>query len=228
MTLASALKLGRDILVNIALPFSIYSLAQPHFGDVGALIASSAPPLLWSVIEFARNRRVDALSALVLLGMALSLLAVLGGGSARFLQLREKLVTIVIGLVFLGSAAIGRPLMAELVRAYLARAGDPELQRVEALKDDRGFRAVMTVMTLVWGFGLLADAALSIVLIWVLPIRAYLVANPVLGWGTIGSLTLWSVLFGRRKRRQHEARMAAARAGSGAAAPTKARTSVRG
>ncbi len=208
MTLQSMLKLGRDVLVNIALPFSIYSLAQPHFGDVGALIGSSAPPLLWSMIEFARNRRVDALSALVLLGMALSLLAVLGGGSVRFLQLREKLVTIFIGLVFLGSAAIGRPLMYELVRAYLARAGDPELQRVESLKDDSGFRAVMTLMTLVWGVGLLADAALSIALVWVLPIRAYLVVNPILGWGTIGSLTLWNVWFGRRKRRQHEARMA--------------------
>jgi hypothetical protein len=212
VTLGSTLKLGRDVLVNIALPFLIYSLAQPHFGDVGALIASSAPPLLWSVIEFARNRRMDALSALVLLGMALSLLAVLGGGSARLLQLREKLVTILIGLVFLGSAAIGRPLMYELVRAYLARAGDPELQRVESLKNDNGFRAVMTLMTLVWGVGLLADAALSTALLWVLPIRAYLVVNPILGWGTIGSLTLWNVWLGRRRRRQHEARMAATRA----------------
>ena len=179
---------------------------------MGALICSSAPPLLWSAIEFARNRRIDALSALVLLGMALSLLAILGGGSARFLQLREKLVTVVIGFVFLGSAAIGRPLMRELVRAHLARAGDPGLQQVETLKDDSGFRAVMTLMTLVWGFGLLADAAVSIALVWVLPIRAYLVVNPILGWGTIGSLTLWSVWFGRRKGRQHEARMAAARA----------------
>ncbi|HEY1940784.1 MAG TPA: VC0807 family protein [Roseiarcus sp.] len=209
MTVESALKLGRDVLVNIALPFLIYGLTQPQFGDVGALIAASAPPLLWSAIEFARNRRMDALSALVLLGIALSLLAVLGGGSVRFLQLREKLVTIVIGFVFLGSAAIGRPLMSELVRAYLARASDPELQWVESLKDDSGFRAVMTRMTLVWGFGLLADAALSIVLVWILPIRAYLVVNPILGWGTIGSLTLWNVWFGRRKRRQHEARMAA-------------------
>ncbi|MBV8662466.1 MAG: hypothetical protein JO107_05140 [Hyphomicrobiales bacterium] len=210
MTLKSLLKLGRDLLVNIALPLAIYSWAQPHFGDVGALIAASAPALLWSVIEYARNRRVDALSALVLLGIALSLLAVLGGGSVRFLQLREKLVTILIGLVFLGSAAIGRPLMYGLIRAYLARAGDPDLERVESLKDESEFRAAMTLMTLVWGVGLLADGALSIALVYVLPIRAYLVANPILGYATIGSLTLWTVWFGRRRRRQREARMAAA------------------
>ena len=37
-------------------------------------------------------------------GIVLSLLAFFGSGSARFLQLREKLVTVMIGLVFAGSA----------------------------------------------------------------------------------------------------------------------------
>ena len=106
------------MLVNLALPYLIYTLAQPRSGDVSALMASSGPPMLWSVVEFARNRRIDALSMVVLLGMGLSLLAFLGGGSVRFLQLREKLVTAFIGVVFLGSAAIGRPLMYELVRAF--------------------------------------------------------------------------------------------------------------
>jgi hypothetical protein len=210
VTLASLLKLGRDVLINIAIPFLIYSLAQPRFGDMIALIGSSAPPIIRSVIEFARNRRVDALSALVLLGIALSLLAVLGGGSVRFLQLREKLVTILIGVVFLGSAAVGRPLMYELIRAYLTRAGDPDAQMVESLKDDSHFRGGMTIMTLVWGAGLLADAAVSIALLYVLSIRAYLVVNTILGYATIGSLTFWNIWFGRRRRRQREARTAAA------------------
>jgi hypothetical protein len=204
-------RIGRDILVNVALPFLIYSLAQPRLGDVNALIGSSAPPILWSVIEFARNRRVDALSLLVLLGIGLSLLAFFGGGSARFLQLREKLVTVFIGVVFLGSAAIGKPLMYELVRAFLGRTKDPDLQRVEALRDNSDFKAAMTIMTLVWGLGLLADAAASIALLYVLPIRTYLIVNPIMGYTTIGSLTFWNVWFGRKMRRKRETRMAAAR-----------------
>jgi hypothetical protein len=212
MTLQSVLRLGRDVLVNIALPFLIYKLAQPRLGDVGALICSSAPPILWSVSELVRNRRVDGLSALALAGIALSLLATLGGGSVKFLQLREKLVTIVMSFVFLGSAAIGRPLMYELIRAYLARAGDPDVKRVESLKGESEFRAAMTTMTLVWGFGLLADAAASIALLYVLSVPAYLVVNPIIGYATIGSLTLWNIWYGRRRRRQREARIAAARA----------------
>ena len=151
--------------VNFAFPYLIYSWAQPRLGDVNALIASSGPPILWSVVEFGRNRRIDALSVIVLLGLGLSLVAFLGGGSVRFLQLREKLVTVIIGIVFLGSAAIGRPLMYGLVRAFLTRANDPELRRVESLRYNSGFRAAMTIMTVVWGAGLLADAAVSIVLV---------------------------------------------------------------
>jgi hypothetical protein len=176
---------------------------------VDALIASSGPPILWSVAEFARHRRIDALSIVVLLGIALSLLAVLGGGSIRFLQLRERLVTVFIGIVFLGSAANGKPLMYELVRAFLARKNDPELQRVESLRDNQFFKAGMTTMTLVWGVGLLADAAASIALVYVLSIHTYLVVNSIMGYVTIGSLTLWNLWYGRRMRRKGEARLAA-------------------
>lgn len=203
MNLRPFLRIAREVIVNIALPFAIYSYFQPHVGDVNALIAASAPPILWSIVEFARARKADALSIIVLLGIGLSLAAYFGGGSVRFIQLREKLVTIIIAILFLGSAAIGRPLMYEVIRAFLARTDDPSLQEIERLKDQGGFRRVMTVMTLVWGFGLLADGALSIALVCVLPIRTYLVVNPILGNATIGLLTLWNVLYGRRKRRAH-------------------------
>jgi hypothetical protein len=209
MKLSSLGRIGREVLVNLALPYLIYSLAQPRLGDANALIASSGPPILWMVVEFARHRRIDALSVVVLLGLALSLIAFLGGGSVQFLQLRERLVTVIIGAVFLGSAAIGRPLMYELVRAFLARANDPELQRVESLRNNSFFKAGMTIMTVVWGVGLLADAAVSIALVYLLPIRIYLVVNSVMGYATIGSLTLWNLWFGRRMRRKGEARMAA-------------------
>ncbi|HEX5419075.1 MAG TPA: hypothetical protein VFY39_03680 [Gammaproteobacteria bacterium] len=58
-----------------------------------ALMAASAPPIVWAIAEFARRRRIDALSILVLAGVGLSLLVYLSGGSVRVLQLREKLVT---------------------------------------------------------------------------------------------------------------------------------------
>jgi hypothetical protein len=199
-----------EALVNFILPFVIYSYAEARLGDVRALLASSVPPILWSLVEFARHRRLDALSVLVVSGIALSLLAMLGGGGVRFLQLREKLVTGIIGLVFVGSALIRKPLIYELARATMRRKSEDEAQQFEALQVHAGFRRTMTVMTLVWGFGLLIDVAVSVVLVFVLSIREYLIVNPILGYGTMGALSLWSFLYGQRAKRRGEARRAAA------------------
>ena len=138
---------------------------------------------------------------LVLAGIALSLLAFLGGGGVRFLQLREKLVTALIGLVFLGSVAIGRPLIYQLARAGLARKSPSELAEFEGLRGNRLFERTMTLMTLVWGFGLLGEAGICAMLVFVLPIRTYLVVGPVLGYATMGSLGLWNIWFSKRQRR---------------------------
>ncbi len=202
-------KLAGEALINFILPYIIYTLAAPRYGDVDALIASSAPPILWSIVEFARHRRVDALSMIVLGGIVLSLLAFLGGGGARFLQLREKLVTVIIALVFLGSAAIGRPLIYQLARAQMARNSSAELESFEALRDNKYFRRTMMVLTVVWGLGLLADAAVSIALVFTLSIRAYLAVGPFVGYTTMGGLALWTYLYVKRQRRKGAARRAA-------------------
>jgi hypothetical protein len=187
-----------DIGVNAVLPLIIYSATSARLGQVDALIASSIPPILWSIVEFARRRRIDALSVLVLAGIALSLLALAGGGSVRFLQLREKLVTGVIGTVFLVSAAIGRPLIYELARANALRKSPADASAMEELRDEPAFRRSMTVITLVWGFGLIADVLVAIVLVFSLSIREYMVVNSVLGYAVMGALALWTFWYGRR------------------------------
>jgi intracellular septation protein A len=198
-----------EALVNFILPFVIYSYAEAPLGDVRALLASSAPPIAWSLVEFARHRRVDALSVLVVAGIVLSLLAVIGGGGAKFLQLRENLVTGIIGLAFLGSALIGKPLIYQLARASMRRKSEGEAREFEALQVHAAFRRTMMVMTLVWGLGLLANVAVSVVLVFALTIRTYLIVGPIVGYATMGALTLWTFLYGQRARRRGEERRAA-------------------
>jgi hypothetical protein len=207
---ARALHVGLEVLANFVLPFAIYGACEASLGPARALMAASAAPTGWALIELVRRRRIDALSILVLAGIGLSLLVFLGGGSVRFLQLREKLVTVLVGLVFLGSAAIGRPLIYQLGRAVVRRRDPSELKQFEAMKDDARFRRTMTVMTLVWGFGLVAEAAVSTALVFVLPVRAYLLAGPALGYGVMGAIGLWSVVYANHRRRQALALRAAA------------------
>jgi hypothetical protein len=206
---ANGVGLATEAVVNFVLPYLIFGWAKPHWGEVDALIASSGPPIVWSLVEFARRRRVDALSVLVLAGIALSLLAYAGGGGVRMLQLREKLVTALIGVIFLGSAAIRKPLIFELARATLARRGSAELDGFVALKDNPYFRRTMTVMTLVWGFGLVGEAALAGALVFTMSVKQFLIVGPIVGNGTMGALSLWSFWYSQRQRRKGEARRAA-------------------
>ncbi|HEX7761478.1 MAG TPA: VC0807 family protein [Caulobacteraceae bacterium] len=209
---ANGLAVGVEIVVNFAGPYLIFTLAKPALGEVNALIASSAPPIAWSIIEFARRRRVDAISILVLAGIALSLLAFVGGGGVRFLQLREKLVTGLIGLIFLGSAAIGRPLIYQLARASSLRRSPSAAAELEALSGNIYFRRTMTTMTLVWGFGLVIECAVASALVFTLSVAQFLLVGPIVGYTAVGLLVLWSVWFVRRARRLGAARRAAAEA----------------
>jgi len=194
-----------DLGVNVLLPYLIYNYAAPTLGDVKALLASSLPPIAWSLIEFVRNRRLDVISLMVLAGIILSLLAFIGGGGARMLQLREKLVSGVIGLAFLVSAAIRRPLIYEFARAGMARRGSPEYERLGKFNDDRLFRRSMTIMTVVWGFALILDVAIGSVMIFELSISEYLLLGPIEGYAFMGGLALWTFWYSRRSKARNEA-----------------------
>ena len=190
-----------EIAFNFVLPYVVYVATKQRLGDVNALIASSVPPVLWSIAEFARDRRIDALSILVLAGIVLSLLAFVGGGSAKFLQFRENFATVLIGLAFLISAAVGRPLIYELARAGQRRKSEADAKSFEALGVNANFKRSMTMMTLVWGFGLIAQAAVACALLFVLSIEKYLLVSPIVGYAGMGALALWTFWYASRRKR---------------------------
>ncbi len=197
-----------ELIVNVGAPYAVYAYLDGPLGDVRALLASSAPPIVWSIVEFIRRRRVDALSLLVLVGIVLSLLAFLGGGSVRALQFRENLVGAFVGVAFLGSLLVRRPLIYELARASIARASAAESTAFTMLRAHPRFRRAMTTMTWVWGLGLLAQTAVAFALIVAMPIRDYLIAGPIFGYASFGALGWWTFLYARQQRRAREAETA--------------------
>jgi cyanate permease len=74
------------------------------------------------------------------------------------------------------------------------------------MRDNIHFRRVMMIMTLVWGFGLLAEAAVAIALVLTLSVHNYLIVGPIVGYGTIGGLSLWTWWYARESRRRGRAR----------------------
>lgn len=193
------LRVSLDVAVNFAAPVLIFNWAEPQWGETRALLASTVPPLLWGAGSFVKERKVDALSVVALLGIALSLLMFVGGGSAQLIALKEKMVTLLFGLAFLGSALIGKPLIYPLARATMARQSREAAESFEARRSSAGQRYTMMVMTWVWGLGLLADALLSILLVYSVPMRLYLIIAPILGYATFGGLGAWTFLYRRHR-----------------------------
>jgi hypothetical protein len=190
--------IGPDLIVNIGLPYLIYLWMAPHAGDLRALLAASVPPILWGLGELVGHRRIDTISLLSIAGIALSLLALLGGGSVRWLQLREKLTTGVIGVALVGSCLVGQPLLLKLVEAGAARGDGERAQRLRTLEETAGFRRHLTLATLIWGITLILDVGVSVALTFVLPISTYLLVNRLLGYATLGALALWTLWYARR------------------------------
>lgn len=197
-----------ELAVNFLLPWLAYRLALPHLGETGALIASAVPPIIWSLIELARFRRVDALSVMVVAGIVLSIAAMALGGSPRMLLLRESLVSGAVGVLFLLSLPMRRPLIFYLARATVAREMEGGAARFEALWRERpALVSAMRLMTLAWGVGLTGETALRAWMALTWPIERFLVVSPFIGYGIYGGLTVWTLWYRKTMRSRVEARV---------------------
>jgi uncharacterized membrane protein len=197
--LRRALPLASEIAINFVLPWLAYRQTVAIYGESRALLASTLPPLLWSGVELARHRRIDALSVMVLAGIALSLLIMALGGDARAILMRESLISGLIGAGFLLSCLAPRPLIYHLARAGARRAPDGAEARFEALYRTRpAFARSLRLMTLVWGAGLVAETAIKAVLVDRMPAERFLLLAPWIGYALYGALFGWTWLYRRR------------------------------
>jgi hypothetical protein len=200
------------LCINVLLPVLAYRLAYPHWGLAGGLVASALPPIAWMAWDFARFRHFDALSAMVVTGIVLSLAAVpLGGSQNRALE--EPMVSGMIGLAFLLSLALRRPIVFYLARSTMARENDDGVSTFEQDWRERPrLAAEIRLMTLVWGVGLIAENTLRSLIVWHggnTP-RAAL-ASTLVSYGVYACLAAWT--FWRRQGiRQDAQRHAAERA----------------
>lgn len=190
-----------ELVVNLVLPWVMYRLAQPYWGETGGLIASAVPPVVWSLVELARFRRADALSLTVLLGIVLSIGAMALGGDSRVLLMRESLVSGAIGVAFLLSLLFKRPAVFYLTRAFVAREMTNGAGHIEMLWRERPtFARAMRILTATWGTGLVCETLLRCWMAWHWPIERVLVVSPVVGYSIFGALMLWTFWYRRTLR----------------------------
>jgi hypothetical protein len=188
------------LLVNVALPWLAYRLAVPHWGQLAALLASAVPLIAWMSWDLLRYRHFDALSAIVLAGVVLSVLARLVGGDARMQSIEDPMVSGMIGASFLASLALRRPLVFYLARSTMSREDHRSAESFEKHWRERPtLAAYIRLMTLVWGVGMVGENILRSAIVWQWPNdpRSALASN-MLRYGVYAGLTLWTFWLRRR------------------------------
>jgi hypothetical protein len=105
------------------------------------------------------------------------------------------MITGAIGLMFLGSFAMRRPMLFYLARATMARNTEAGAAAFEALWLNPEIPRLFRRLTLIWGLGLVAQTALLCTLATIWPIPRYLLLAPLITYGTFALLMLWSFLI---------------------------------
>lgn len=192
----------RDIALNAFFPLILYRLSKRYISpsELTGLIIATTFPIGKSIFDVVNRRHMDPISVMVLIAIGISIIAVVAGGSPRLLLLRESLFTGAFGLACLGSLLLRRPMMFYFGRYFMTRGDPVRRRRYEASWALPEVRFTSRLITTVWGGVYLAEFAIRLALIFLVPVEWFLAIAPVL----LGSVTLvtivWTFRYAKRTR----------------------------
>jgi len=141
------------IVLNAIIPVVLYKLSRRYLSpsEFTALLVASTFPLGKNVCDVVRRGQLDPISIVVLLGIATDGVALLFGGSARLLLVRESFFTGAFGFACFVSLLFPRPVMFYFARYFIAGT-DPQRQtRFNAAWQLPEVRFCHRLITSVWG-----------------------------------------------------------------------------
>lgn len=189
-----------SLIVNALCPYLLFRFLEPRFPDNSTqpLLYATIFPVIGFLFGLLRKRAMDVIALLALAGIAIHLtVTVLSPNVSTALVLRSFQGT-VIGLGFLASAVIRRPVILPVARQFVA-AGNPErrtrFDAIVAMDEGRTF----IVATAVWGIGLVVMSAAHGALAILLPHAEFVLISPILSVVTDVLLLGWSVRYVARR-----------------------------
>ena len=196
------------LIVDGLCPFAAYVLLRryvPSISEVMALGVGAVFPLARGALEVRHRRRVDIIGAIVIVGIAVSIVTLLVGGTPKLLLIRESFVTGALGLLALTSFAWPRPLLFYIGRQFSAGDDPAALARFNALWQYPAARQTFRLMTLVWAVGWLSEFGLRVVMVLTLSVAQVLAISPFVFNGITLGLIAWTLAYAQRQRRRGEA-----------------------
>lgn len=179
--------------------------------EVAAYLWTSIVPLIGIGIYALKTRAFSGASAAILAFTLLSfVVALVGGTNAKALLYKDSALTGVVGLVFLGSLALPRPLAFYFGQRFATNSTREGLAWWDSLWQYAPFRLAQRLITVIWGVTYLAEAVLKALIVHALRYDAAYVWTQVLPFvaGGVALVGTFAVAFATKR---YGERIAAAR-----------------
>ncbi|WP_223835751.1 VC0807 family protein [Streptomyces venezuelae] len=202
-------------------PIITYNLLTKDHGwsEFSALLLSSAWAVLDSAISVAWRRKVDEFAVVTMVFLVITaVVSLVGAHSARALLVKDSGVTGLFGLLCLATLLAPRPLMFYFGRKFATDGTPASTAWWNGLWQYEGFRTTMNRMTLVWGLTYVAEALVRLALAYMLPTKTMVVVSPIMIYGVLAALGVWTAMYGKRSQAEGERRAAEDAARAAAAA----------
>jgi uncharacterized membrane protein (DUF485 family) len=185
-------------------PLAVYYGARfAGMETVPALVVSGVLPAIRVLATVVRHRRLDAIGALVLSGIALGTVMGLASGSARLYLLDGIVPTVALGFVCLLSLFSRRPVMFRIALETMGE--DTDKGRAFAdLWQYASFRRIFRVITIVWGLVFLAESAAQAVIVETASINTAKQSSNLLPVAVLVLTFVWTRNYGRRAQERGE------------------------
>jgi hypothetical protein len=179
----------------------LYRLLEPHFpsGSLIPLAASGLLPLFGLTYGLIRQGSIDVIGFFAAEDIAVSLISLVLAHNATSALVGRSLQNAVLGVLFLGSVLIKRPIMLYVARQFVTGNEASGKARFDQMAAQSDAKRVYRTMTLVWSVALFAKSGMSIVIALTCSTTAYLMLSPVFAYGSDVLLIWWSFHYGYSK-----------------------------
>jgi hypothetical protein len=192
------------LVFDLGGPLLAYSLLRSAgMSAVAALVLSGVLPALGIVIGALADRRLDVIGVVVLAGLLVGTLLGLTSHNARLYLLEGSVPSAVFALGCLFSLRLRRPLIFRLAVEILG----PDTRKgrdVTAAWRYPGFRRAFQMLTVAWGAGYLAEAAIRVAIVITTSTGIALVCSKLIPYVFAVALSVWTLVYGEHEKKKAE------------------------
>jgi hypothetical protein len=192
------------LVFDLGGPLLAYGLLRSAgMSAAAALVLSGVLPALGIAVGALTQRRLDVIGVVVLAGLLVGTVLGLTSHNARLYLLEGSVPSVVFALGCLLSLRLRRPLIFRLAVELLG-PDTPKGRDVTAAWRYPGFRRAFRTITVAWGAGYLAEAAIRVAIVSTTSTGIALICSKLVPYAFAISLSAWTLVYGEHEKKKAE------------------------